>query len=126
MYHKDVGGYAKVRGNRTIKIRVVDDDANDCDLLIHNVMYAPECPTNLFSPQLWFKVSKTSSGTGKMTVGGTTLLFWDEHKYTKMVQHHPALKLPIFTANNGEIFNAILYKANFEQPKVLKSLNTSM
>ena len=53
IYIKGIGGQIKVKGYGTIKIRVMDDDSNNYDLEIANVLYVPNSPANLISPQLW-------------------------------------------------------------------------
>ena len=123
---KGVGGRIKVKGYGTIKIRVTDDASQDCDLVIGNVLYVPESPTNLLSPQLWSDSSSNKIGTGEMTIGGVTMLFWDNHKHTMMVPHHPELKLPIIVANDGNAINAALMTKKFVQPSMPQSLNTSV
>ena len=39
---KGVGGRIKVCGHGTIKIRIIDDKNDDCNLIINNVLYIPE------------------------------------------------------------------------------------
>ena len=107
IYIKGVGGRVKVHGYGTIKLRVHDDDSNPCDLEITNVLYVPSCPTNLLSPQLWSECSEVPTGTGEMTVGGMTLLFWDKHKHSMLIPHHSQLKLPIFSANKDATYQAL-------------------
>ena len=76
---KGVGGKIQVRGYGSIKIRITDDNSHECDLTINNVLYVPASPTNLLSPQLWSESCKYKLGTGEMTVGQLTILFWDNH-----------------------------------------------
>ena len=54
-----VGGRVKASGFGTIKVRIIDDENNLNDLLIHNVIYLPKSPINLISPQKWSLGSKT-------------------------------------------------------------------
>ena len=122
---KGVGGKVKVRGYGSIKVTVTDDNSNECDLVISNVLYVPESPTNLLSPQLWSETSSKPTGTGEMTIGGLTMLFWNNHEHTKMVPHHPELKLPILTVNNGLALREVLLRSNFTQPSIPTALNTS-
>ena len=42
-----------------------------------------------------------SNGTGEITVGAATLLFWDKMKKTKYIPHHPDLGIPIMSVNDG-------------------------
>ena len=79
----------RVSGCGTIKIRIVDDDGRKHDLIVNDVLFVPECPTNLISPQEWSRDTNDPSGTGKITIGGSTLLFWDDKQYSKYIPHHP-------------------------------------
>ena len=63
LYIQGVGGKVKVTGVGTIKIRIVDDDGITHELLIHNVLYVPESPVNLLSPQRWSEQSNPINGT---------------------------------------------------------------
>ena len=101
IYVKGVGGKINVKGYGTIKIQVVDDDNDLCDLVILNVLYVPECPMNLLSPQLWLECTDKPERIGEVTIGGMTVMFWDGKKFTKLVPHHPELKMPIFTTEDG-------------------------
>ena len=122
---KGVGGKIQVKGYGSIKIRVTDNNSHECDLIINNVLYVPGSRTNLLSPQLWSESCKYKFGTGEMTVGQLTILFWDNHRHTKMLPHHPELKLPIGAVNDGNIIETSLLKENFKQPSIPAALNTS-
>ena len=101
LYIQGVGGKVKVTGVGSIKFRITDDDDVTHDLLIHNVLYVPESPVNLISPQRWSETSTNPEGTGEITTGGVTILFWDNKQFTKLIPHHPDLKIPIMTVNDG-------------------------
>ena len=75
IFIKGVGGKIKVRGYRTIALNMHDDSDIENDILISNVLYVPESPANLISPQLWSECTNHPSGTGEITIGGTTVLF---------------------------------------------------
>ena len=126
IYIKGIGGRIKVKGYGTIKIRVIDDDSNNCDLEIANVLYVPNSPANLISPQLWSECSAKPTGTGEITVGGMTLMFWDEHKHSMLIPHHNQLKLPIFLANKNTTLSSFVASADQHQcARLPVSLNTS-
>ena len=65
-----------------------------------------------------------SEGTGEVTVGCTTLLFWNDHKHTKTIQHHPHLMLPMFYANRGRTLKNLINGASQYQPYIPQCLNT--
>ena len=75
IFIKGVGGRIKNRGYGKIKIGIINDNNEERDLVINNVLYVPDCPTNLIIPQLWSRSTENPSGTGKVTVGNTKLLF---------------------------------------------------
>jgi hypothetical protein len=127
IYIQGVGGKIKVTGYGNIKIRVTDDDDKLHDLLIHDVLYVPESPTNLISPQQWSQSSHNPKGTGEITIGGTTVLFWDNHKYSKVVPHHPTLGIPIISVNDGYTQSAAFFNSNTTicRPCMTTGLETS-
>ena len=95
-----MSGKIKVTGYGTIKIKVTDDNGKKHDLIIHNVLYVPQSPINLISPQKWSQ-GMHDNGTGEITVGDATLLFWDNRKYTKLIPHQPEYGIPIMSVNDG-------------------------
>ena len=101
LFVQGVGGKIKASGYGSIKIRVTDDENKLNDLIIHNVIYLPESPVNLLSPQKWSLGSEDVNGTGEITVGSSTLLFLDKTKKTKYIPHHPDLGIPIMSVNDG-------------------------
>ena len=48
-----VGGIIPASGYGTIQFTVVDDDDLVHQFTIHNVLYVPQAPMNLLSPQKW-------------------------------------------------------------------------
>ena len=111
LYVQGVGGRIKASGYGTVKLRVIDDDNKPYDLMIHNVIYLPESPINLLSPQRWSSGSDNLTGTGEITVGNATLLFWNDRKTTKLIPHHPDLGIPIMSVNDGYTKHAALFQA---------------
>ena len=55
---KGVGGKIKVKGYGSIKICVTDDSSHECNLIINNVLYVPESPTNLLSLETDLELEK--------------------------------------------------------------------
>ena len=83
---------AELEHHDTDQLKLVTDDENKLnDLIIHNVIYLPESPVNLLSPQKWSLGSDNPTGSGEITAGGTTLLFWNNNTKTKYIPHHPDL-----------------------------------
>ena len=82
-------------------MKIIDDEGKTFDLLIHNIIYLPDSPINLISPQRWPGGAKDPTGTGELTIDGITLLFWNQRKSTKVIPHHPELGIPIMAFNDG-------------------------
>ena len=101
IFIKDVGGQIKVRGHSTIKIQVVENMNENCNLIITYILYPPKNPTNLISLQLWSELTHNPPCTCKIMISGTTLFFWDNNNHTKTITHHLHLKLLIFHATRG-------------------------
>ena len=72
LFVQGVGGKIQVKGYGTIKVRIQDDDGQTHDIQIHDVLYVPDSPTNLISPQQWSKSCDNPAGTGEITVGDST------------------------------------------------------
>ena len=129
VYIKGIGGKTKAEGYGTIKLRITDDDGELHDLEIHDVLYVPASPANLISPQRWSKTCHNPSGTGEITVGDHTLLFWDDQKYSKLVPHHPDLGIPIMSVNDGytkwSAMMTLTKMASLYQPIMTPDMNTS-
>lgn len=53
LFVQGVGGRVRASGYGSIKIRVTVDQNDVYDLIVHNVIYLPESPVNLLSPQKW-------------------------------------------------------------------------
>ena len=125
LFIQGIGGKTEVSGYGTIKVRLIDDDGIKHDLLISNTLYVPECPTNLICPQKWSQSCSNPLGTGEITVGATTLLFWDDKKFSKVVHHHPQMGIPIITVNDGYTKAKAFMSTSKFQPSVPCYLNTS-
>jgi hypothetical protein len=114
LYVQGVGGKIKASGYGTIKVRITCDEGMRHDLIVHNVIYLPESPVNLLSPQKWSQGSKDVNGTGEITVGESTLLFWDNKSSTKLIPHHPELGIPIMSVNYGYTKGTAFFQASKE------------
>ena len=98
-----VGGTIPVIGIGSIKLAIKDDDDKVHQLIIHNVLLAPEAPINLLSPQkIAQQHSKDSNkkGTFLLTFGYESIFIWGDRKYRKTVVHPPHLNIPLLAVNN--------------------------
>ena len=98
---RGVGGNIQASGLGSIKFRVHDDDGNKHDLIIHNVLYVPECPINLISPQLLSSSCKSSrlKDAGLLTYQDMTIFFWENMTFTKTIHHQAGVGIPILQVN---------------------------
>ena len=92
-----VGGKVQTSGIGTIKIRVRDDDNALHDLFIPNVLYVPECPINLLSPQHLSSVDPNSNvnDAGILTLNNTTIFFWEKMTFSCTIFHQAGAGIPI-------------------------------
>ena len=125
IFIQGVGGKTKVSGHGTMKLRITDDDGKLHELVISNTLYVPECPTNLISPQRWSSSCKEPHGTGEITVGNNTLLFWDDKQFSKLVPHHPELGISLITVNDGYTKGSAFFNTQTCQPCTPAYLQTS-
>ena len=125
LFVQGIGGKTKVTGYGTIKIRLIDDTGRKHDLLISNVLYVPESPTNLISPQKWSLSCEDKNGTGELTGGESTILFWDKKQFFKFIPHHPQMGIPIITVNDGFTVASAMLGGLINQPLVPSYLETS-
>ena len=95
-----VGGALQAAGYGTVKFRVTDDQGQLHDMVVNNVLYVPSAPANLLSPQSWSKKGKKLEAF-ELTSGDMTYLVWGSGKFKKSIVHHPMMKLPLLTVNEG-------------------------
>lgn len=123
IFVQGVGGKIEVEGYGSITLRITDDDNVKHDIIIHNVLYVPNSPANLISPQRWSQGS--NAGTGEITVEGSTLLFWNNRTATKLIPHHPELGIPIMSVNDGYTKSQALLNTTICKPCMPAYLQTS-
>ena len=99
-----VGGVIPASGFGTIQFTVIDDDDLVHQFTIHNVLYVPQAPMNLLSPQKWVagrsEKERESRGAFSITFDDVTILTWDNRTFTKTV-HHRSEGIPIMAVNEG-------------------------
>ena len=91
----------KATGYGTISFTVLDDSGQLHKMIVNNVLYVPEAPINLLSPQRWSQTSDDKRGTLEATFGYETIMVWGDQQYMKTIQHHPDLNIPLLTVNEG-------------------------
>ena len=94
-----VGGSIYAKGVGSIQLKIRADDGKFSRLVIHNVLFVPDCPANLISPQ------KLVGGKGvptacTTTCGPMTVFSWDKN-CTKTIHHSPHLDLPLINADDS-------------------------
>ena len=81
-----------------MKFRVTDDNGVPFDLILHDVLYDPDYPANLISPQ------KLTSGLPEenrfdafaFPSGNVTVFGWDKGKHLQTIVHHKDVDIPCF------------------------------
>ena len=100
-----VGGMVKASGYGTIQFSVADDDGVKHTFRVHNVLYVPEAPMNLLSPQKWIAglsdVERLNRGALMITLDEVSLLLWGRRRFLKTIHHPPSIGLPILSVNEG-------------------------
>ena len=99
-----IGGTIPAIGFGTIRFTVYDDEALEHVFTIHNVLYVPQAPMNLLSPQKWVagrsNEEREARGACSLTFDDITILMWERRQYMKTI-HHRADGIPIMTVNEG-------------------------
>ena len=85
---------------------------------MHNVLYVPNSPVNLFSPQKFARNDENMgiSGTCFLTGGTNSHFIWNNSKYIKTINHPLEESLPILHVNEG--FNAMAMFNEFKNPMI--------
>jgi hypothetical protein len=98
-----VGGLTEAKGYGTIKFNIFDDDGVEHNFTIHNVLYVPDAPMNLLSPQKWIAgltaAERRSRGTMSITFDDVTLLIWSGKRFMKTIHHRPDIGIPLLAVN---------------------------
>jgi hypothetical protein len=91
---KGIAGSRTALGRGTIKLRITQENKENIILEIDNVIYAPECPIPLISPQQLHRQSKAKGHENScFTIGETTAtLFHGGDTFT--CDYHPKTKIP--------------------------------
>ena len=98
-----VGGLTEAKGYGTIQFSLFDDDGAKHVFTIHNVLYVPDAPMNLLSPQKWIAgltaSERGSRGTMSITFDDVTLLIWSGQRFMKTMHHRPDIGIPLLAVN---------------------------
>ena len=100
-----IGGVIRAQGYGTIQLYVFDDDGLRHTLRIHNVLFVPDAPMNLLSPQQWFtgmsNEERNRRGAMAIVLDDVTLLMWGNRKHIKSIHHSPSVGLPLLVVNES-------------------------
>ena len=108
------GSLTRTSGKGTVRWTVEDDNHVLHEFTIQDVAYVPSNPLRLLSPQQLARQigDKYKYGTGEVTFGNATVLFWCNRKYSKTVPHHSMTRCPMMSTAQG-ISNAQSFFANW-------------
>ena len=106
-----IGGSIAVHGVGSISIRVTDDNGEAHSLILHNVLYVPDSPANLISPQ---KLTEGQDPTMALsaycvTWNSTTVFAWANSAYSRTLHHRQEANLPILPTNVGMTKQTVLF-----------------
>ena len=94
-----LGGSVSAKGVGTVKLCIIDDQHRPHDIILHNVLYVPDSPVNLLSPQRWAQESTMKEGSCKGTFfcsfGDESIFVWNKRQYMKTIFNDPLNNLPI-------------------------------
>ena len=94
-----LGGSISAAGVGTIQLSIVDDQHRPHNIILHNVLYVPESPVNLISPQRWTQESVMKEGANKGTFfcnfGDESIFVSNKRQYMKTIFNDPVTNLPI-------------------------------
>jgi hypothetical protein len=100
-----VGGQVSAKGYGTIKFQVFDDNGRQHTFVVHNVIYVPDAPMNLLSPQKWIagmtKSERLARGAMTIVMDDVTLLLWGKRRFLKTIHHRPGIGLPLLAINES-------------------------
>ncbi len=93
-----------MKGIGTMQVAITDDDENEHRMQIHNVLFAPDSPANLLSPQLLLTGAKHSEDGDMIDMwtlnhGTTTWIIWDNSKFCKTIEHELNQNIPLLEVN---------------------------
>ena len=98
-----VGGQIEAKGYGTIKFDLNDDEGVRHTFMVHNVLYVPDAPMNLLSPQKWIAgmtdAERLARGAMTITMDDVSILLWDKRRFMKTIHHRPSIGLPIIAVN---------------------------
>jgi Retroviral aspartyl protease. len=107
LFLNGIGSQIKAEGYGTVKLRVFDDNGQLHHLVIHDVLYVPDSPANLLSPQKLTSGRPSSECNSAFTItsGDTTVLIWDNGRFQRTITHCKGIAdIPLLQVNDD--FNA--------------------
>ena len=94
-----LGGSVSAKGVGSVQLSIIDDQHRSHNIILHNVLYVPDSPVNLISPQRWAQESVMKEGTSKGTFfcnfGDESIFVWNNRQYMKTIFNDPANNLPV-------------------------------
>ena len=120
---KGIGGQLHAKGYGTIWFKLIDDHGKTNELTVHNVLYVPNSPVNLFSPQKFARDDEVYgiSGTCLLTGGTNSHFIQNNSKYIKIIHYPLQESLPILHVNEG--FNATALFSTCPNPLVCQAVS---
>lgn len=97
------GSLTSTSDKSTVRWTIEDDDQVLHEFSIQDVAYVPSNPICLLSPQQLAQQigDKYKHGTGEVTFGNATVLFWCNRQFSKTIKHHALTKCPMMASAQG-------------------------
>ena len=100
-----VGGTVNAIDYGTIRVNIHDDEGIKHTFTIYNVLYVPDAPMNLLSPQKWIAglpdAERLTRGAMMITMDDITMLLWGKRRFLTTIHHRLSIGLPIIAVNDA-------------------------
>ena len=102
---KGIKGWLDIKGKGTVHWQIEDDEGRKHMLVINDVLYVPDVPTCLLSPQHWMQQAKDfypiKHGTWCAIYHDECILHWKQQKYKRMLSWDPQTNTAQFRLAGG-------------------------
>ena len=109
---KGSSGKLQVKGQRTIRWKILDDSGRKHSIIIHNALYVPGLDSCLLSPQHWSQQADDNAplpdGTWCGTYSKSCVLHWDQQQFRRTMPFDYHTNTPKFySASSTKTFKIV-------------------
>ena len=102
---KEINGSLKIIGTGTVRWRITDDTGKIHNINIENLLYVPDAPMCMISPQHWGQEANDhyamEEGTRGITQSKNIILEWNQRNYQKTIPLCPSTNTGRFMSTPG-------------------------